>query len=44
MCVQQNRQKRNRYLDIWLPFTEYSDREHFLKTQPQLLKNVLKKK
>lgn len=21
MCIQQNRQKGNRYLDIWLPFT-----------------------
>lgn len=21
MCIQKNRQKGNRYLDIWLPFT-----------------------
>lgn len=43
MCTQQNRQKRNRYLDIWLPFMEYSDREHFLKIQPQLLNMSFKK-
>lgn len=29
---------------MWLPFTDYSDREHFLKTQPQLLKMSFFKK
>lgn len=43
MCIQQNRQKGNRYLNIWLPFTDYSERELFLKTQPGLLKMHLKK-